>query len=282
MEKVAFGYGNRIDEATLSGGSWQAPLSNIQTRRLAQKARSTTTATTDTVINIELPEPRLIQVIGIHAHNLSTDAEIEISAGTTLGGTDQYDVPSYDVWPSIYSTLSMHWTDYHFWSGKLDPETRKSYPSNLIHIVNTAVKSKYWTIKITDTNNDDGYIEIGRVFMGRLLQPKHNVIYGAEIGWEDNSEIEASLYGVEYYNDSPKTRVARVNYDYSDRTEALEGMFELQRLSGITKEVLFIGNTQDKKQMVRLGFLGRFRKIDPIKWHFMDIHSTGFEVKELL
>jgi hypothetical protein len=48
MEKVAFGYGNRIDEAILSGGSWQAPLANIQTRRLAQKAIRTTTATTDT------------------------------------------------------------------------------------------------------------------------------------------------------------------------------------------------------------------------------------------
>ena len=118
--------------------------------------------------------------------------------------------------------------------------------------------------------------------MGRLLQPKHNVIYGAEIGWEDNSEIEASLYGVEYYNEIPKTRVATVSYDYCSRTEALESMFELQRLSGTTKEVLFIGNTQDNRQMIRLGFLGRLRRIDPIKWHFMDIHSTGFEVKELL
>jgi hypothetical protein len=80
----------------------------------------------------------------------------------------------------------------------------------------------------------------------------------------------------------PMTRVAQVNYDYSFRREALEGLYELQRQSGTTQEVLFIGNADDPNQMVRLSFLGRFRRIEPLKWHFMDIHSTGFEVKELL
>ena len=59
-------------------------------------------------------------------------------------------------------------------------------------------------------------------------------------------------------------------------------MLELQRESGTTREVLFIANADDAKNMVRLAFIGRFRKMDGIKWHFLDLHQSGFEIKELL
>ena len=282
MEKVRFGYKNRIDAATLSGGSWQAPLTNIQTLRLAQRARSTTTNSNDCLINIEFDKDRLIQVVSVNAHNISTDGYVRIFAGSAPGLNDLYDSGEVEVWPPMYSTLSLHWRDYHFWSGKIDEEARKEYQKNFIHICTASVKTKYWGIQVYDANNTDGYIEIGRLFMGRLFAPQFNVIYGAQMAWEDNSKIESSLVGVEYMSKVPMTRVAQVNYDYSFRREALEGLYELQRQSGTTQEVLFIGNADDPGQMVRLGFLGRFRRIEPLKWHFMDIHSTGFEVKELL
>ena len=282
MEKVRFGYRNRIDAATLSGGSWQAPLTNIQTLRLAQRARSTTTNSNDCLINIEFDKERLIQVVSVNAHNISVNGYVRIFAGSAPGLNDLYDSGEVEVWPTMYSTLSLHWRDYHFWSGKIDEEARKEYQKNFIHICTVSVKTKYWGIQVYDANNTDGYIEIGRLFMGRLFAPQFNVIYGAQIAWEDNSKIESSLVGVEYMSKVPMTRVAQVNYDYSFRREALEGLYELQRQSGTTQEVLFIGNADDSNQMVRLSFLGRFRRIEPLKWHFMDIHSTGFEVKELL
>ena len=282
MEQVRFGYRNRIDAATLSGGSWQAPLTNIQTLRLAQRARSTSAAHAHTVIDIEFDKDRLIQVVSVNAHNISVDGYIRVFAGESPGVYDLYDSGELEVWPPMYSTLSLHWRDYHFWSGKIDEEARKEYQKNFIHICNASVKTKYWRIEIYDADNTDGYIEVGRLFMGRLFKPQFNVIYGAQIAWEDNSRIDQSLIGVEYMSRTPMTRVATVNYDYSFRREALEGLYELQRQSGTTQEVLFIGNASDDSQMVRLGFLGRFRRMEPLKWHFMDIHSTGFEVKELL
>ena len=71
MEKVVIGYKNRIDEAVLSGGSWQAPLTNIQTLRLAQKARSTNAVTSSTKMDIFLPKSRMVNILGVHAHNIS-------------------------------------------------------------------------------------------------------------------------------------------------------------------------------------------------------------------
>lgn len=282
MEKVRFGYRNRIDQSVLTGGSWQAPLTNIQTLRLAQRARSTNTANSSTIINIEFTQDQLIEVISLNAHNIQVDGWIRVYAGSTLGATDLYDSGEVEVWPPLFSTLSLHWRDYHFWSGKIEEEMRREYQHNFIHILKDSVKTKYFRIEIYDVNNTDGYIEIGRIFAGRVFEPQFNVTYGAQLAWEDSSKTDQSLTGVEYSNRVPMARVASVSYDYSFRREALEGLYELQRQSGTTQEVLFIGNSDDAGQMVRLGFLGRFRRIEPLKWHFMDLHSTGFEVKELL
>ena len=282
MEKVRFGYRNRIDKSTLTGGSWQAPLTNIQTLRLAQRARSLNATNSSTIINIEFDKEQLIEVFSLNAHNISVDGWVRIFAGSSLGATDLYDSGEIEVWPPLFSTLSLHWKDYHFWSGKIDEEMRKEYQHNFIHILKDSVKTKYFRIEIFDKNNTDGYVEIGRIFAGRVFEPQFNVIYGAQLAWEDSSKIDQSLIGVEYASVTPMVRVANVNYDYSFRREALEGLYEIQRQSGITQEVLFIGNSDDLGQMDRLSFLGRFRRIEPIKWHFMDLHSTGFEVKELL
>ena len=298
MEKVRFGYSNRIDKSTLTGGSWQAPLTNIQTPRLAQRARSLNATNSSTIINIKFDKEQLIEVFSLHAHNISVDGRVRVFAGSSLGKTDLYDsgeidlydsgeIDLYDsgeieVWPPLFSTLSLHWKDYHFWSGKIGEETRKEYQHNFIHILKDSVKTKYFRVEIFDQSNTDGYVEIGRIFAGRVFEPQFNVIYGAQLAWEDSSKVDQSLIGVEYASVTPMVRVANVNYDYSFRREALEGLYEIQRRSGITQEVLFIGNSDDLGQMDRLSFLGRFRKIEPIKWHFMDLHSTGFEIKEIL
>ena len=282
MEKVRFGYRNRIDKSILTGGSWQAPLTNIQTLRLAQRARSLNATNSSTIINIEFDKEQLIEVFSLNAHNISVYGRVRIFAGSSLGATDLYDSGEIEVWPPLFSTLSLHWRDYHFWSGKIDEEMRKEYQHNFIHILKDSVKTKYFRIEIFDQNNADGYVEIGRIFAGRVFEPQFNVIYGAQLAWEDSSKIDQSLIGVEYASVTPMVRVANVNYDYSFRREALDGLYEIQRQSGTTQEVLFIGNSDDLGQMVRLGFLGRFRRIEPLKWHFMDLHSTGFEIKEIL
>ena len=140
MEKVRFGYRNRIDESTLTGGSWQAPLTNIQTLRLAQRARSLNATNSSTIINIEFDKEQLIEVFSLNAHNISVYGRVRIFAGSSLGATDLYDSGDLngsgeiEVWPPLFSTSSLHWKDYHFWSGKIGEETRKEYQHIFIHL----------------------------------------------------------------------------------------------------------------------------------------------------
>ncbi|MGZ8888060.1 MAG: phage head spike fiber domain-containing protein [Halobacteriota archaeon] len=77
---------NKIDGATLSGGSWvpSLPLSNIQTRILGQVARTTDDARESTTFSIDLGLPKRVNVAALVNHNMSLGARYRLR-GTNDG-----------------------------------------------------------------------------------------------------------------------------------------------------------------------------------------------------
>ena len=282
MESVVIGYQNRIDESTLSGGSWQAPLSNLKERRLQAKARSSDLVLANTQFDITLEQGRPLGMVVLCAHNFSVDVKVRITLGSSLGTSDILDSGWQEVWPAMYSTLALDWEDPNYWTGKLDEELRQEYPSNYVYIFPYKCNSQYLRVEIDDTTNTAGYVELGRVFVGRAAKQSLNVAYGATLTWKDDSRIGKNRLGSKTYEEVTKYRVANFTYDNATRTEALESLFEVQRLSGTTREVVFVGSDYDfdKGQLVRLAFLGTFTKLDEIQWYALDIHKTSFEIEE--
>jgi len=282
MESVVVGYQNRIDEATLSNGSWQAPLTNLQLRRLQAKARSTNATLANTKFDVQLVEGRVLGIAALCTHNMSVAAKVRVTLGTTLGASDVLDSGWVDVWPALYSSLSLDWEDPNYWFGVLDDEARRDYPSNFIYVFPYKCNAQYIRFEIDDTTNPDGYVEIGRAFVGKAAKQSTNVAYGCTLGWKDDSRIGRNRLGSKTYEEVTKYRVASFAYDNADRTEVLESLFELQRISGTTKEVIFVGSDyeEDKGQLTRLAFLGTFSKLDAIQWASLNVHKTGFEIEE--
>lgn len=281
MRRAIIGYNNRIDSATLSGGSWQAPLTNIQTRYLQEKARSTDASLSSTVIDVNLGEYRVINIVGITAHNFSVDAIYRLTAGETAGASDVYDSGWLEAWPAVYGTSELEWEDDNFWDGKLTQEEREGY--NACIAVETAiVGAQYWRIEINDTGNPDGFVEIGRLFFGRVFEPEKGFEVGAEISWDDKSEINQTLQAVDIYNRIQKFRRATLIAPILTREQAYQQAFEMQRLSGTTEEVLLIGEAGNPAETPRQSFIGRFDRLNPIRASHYDICSTGFEIKELI
>ena len=56
---------------------------------------------------------------------------------------------------------------------------------------------RYWRILIIDTNNSNGYVEIGRAFLGTSIAPERNFTNGYRIETVDPSKVETSSGGVE-------------------------------------------------------------------------------------
>lgn len=281
MRRAIIGYQNRIDEAILSGGSWQAPLTNIQNRELQVKARSTDLLPASTLIDIDLGAYRVTSMIGVAAHNLSSDATYRVTAGTAAGLSDLYDSGAIEAWPAVYATDELEWEDDNFWDGRISEEERIGYNACLTLQMPT-VGAQFLRLEIFDSANPSGYVELGRIFIGRKFEPERGFEVGASIGYVDESEVERSLQGVEYFREIQMHRVANLTAPVMNKNEAFSAVFEMQRKTGITKEVMIIGDPDDAAEQLRQSFIGRLQQVSPIVHTAYGLHSVGFEIKELI
>ena len=84
MGNLTLSYKNFADTGTLSGGSWQTtlPVSNLQTRKLSQVARSLNATASSTQFRVDLgTDDYAVHLIGLFRHNFSVDATYRIVAG---------------------------------------------------------------------------------------------------------------------------------------------------------------------------------------------------------
>lgn len=277
MDRVIIGYGNRIEQGTLSGGAWQAPLSNIKIRALQERARSADAERASTWFDVDLGTERLVSMLAINAHSLSVNALVRITAGSAVGGNELYDSGWQDAWPPAFATSTLEWEDINFWDGRLTAEQRAAYTS-CYAVELPVVYAQHWRFEFDDVNNSDGYIEIGRVFMGRKFDATFEI--GAELGWQDESKVSRSLMRVKYFDKIKPFRVANLSIPAMSDEQAMSGLFELQRIAGQTEEVLFIGAPDTPSEMIRQAFVGTLRKLSPVRAFSYKLNSSGLEIEE--
>lgn len=84
MANIFLAWQNRVDAATLSGGSWLStlPITNMQDRQLQKVARTTNAAATSTTFDVDLGNPYPIGCVALVNHNISVNGRVKISAAT--------------------------------------------------------------------------------------------------------------------------------------------------------------------------------------------------------
>lgn len=189
-----------------------------------------------------------------------------------------------DVWPSgVVPTELLEWEDDNFWLGTISQQARAGFQSPFIWRLPLVALARYWRVEIFDSSNTDGYVQIGRVFLARGWTPSVNFNYGAGLGYQDPTPVLTSLSGAEYFDVRSKYRVMTFQLDYISDSEAYSYALELQRLAGISGEVLVMpdGGTDAGTQPLR-SFVGRIRQPGPVVQTKPSVYSVSFEVKELL
>ncbi|RQR37855.1 hypothetical protein [Burkholderia sp. Bp9142] len=305
MANVLLGFPNRTDTATLSGGDWQTPLSNLQDRRLSRVARSATALKEATRFDVDLGVPRKVSLFAIVRHNLGLNAryrirvaqdsafqnviydsaalpgEPSVSANFAL---QQYSVQGRiwsPVWPRLFNTASLDWEDPNWWDGRLPEEDRKGYPGLVLSVLHEPVFGRYVRFEFLDEGNVDGYVELGRLFVSQAWTPKNNVTYGAGVGWEFDTTMDRAIDGTAYFDRKTGRRVQTLSLDWLSRDEAFGNVFEMQRAAGIDKEMLFVWDRDDPVNLIRRSFLGRQRKVNPLMLPFLDNYTNAFEIEEI-
>ncbi len=290
MSRVALCWPNRIDEATLSssGASWVStlPLANLKDRILKKVAR--TAAATSVTIGVLLPTERLIGVVALVNHNLSVKATMRVKAYEGVNSATKLLFDSganYRVWPIIQKPKSMAWNSSNFWLGTIEEEQRQSYTPFAAYFAALNKGGQFIEITITDTNNTDGYIQVGRLFVGQWIEPEFNPGYGGIThGYVDPTEIqEVPSAGTEYFYEHAKKRTVSLSWEHLSLSDAFSGVYDAYRSQGVSREVLYAysKNPLDANFYARM-FLGRFSSLDPIGMPYFNAYSASINLQEIL
>lgn len=276
---------NRADEATLSGGSWTTgmPRTNLQTRTIKEAARTTDATTASTQFMVALPRTRKVRVLALVDHNMSLAATYRVR-GYATGDltTATYDSGTKKVFPAAYNEITADWDEGNFWDLSPPAEYLDGLTASLIHVLPSDVYARNWLVELTDTTNEAGYVQLGRLFISSGWVPAVNMNYGAAIQYEPRSEIDEAYSGAEYFYERPSPRVARFELRGLDLTEAMTYALDAQRVQSNSREVLFLYDLADTTHLLRRSFLGRMRTLSALEQTQPARFGTPFEIKELL
>lgn len=285
MSNAVLGFPNLIGTATLSGGSFVAslPRDNLKDRIIRKVSRTTDLLSASTQVKIDLGVSKVVRVFGAFNHNCSIDATYRLrGSDDATFATTAFDSGVTDVWPAVFPHGTLEWEDDNWWDGKYTPEQISGYTTSFTKTLPEGVFARYWWLEVFDANNAAGYLDIGRLFLGRAWQPSLNMNYGASLGWETKTDVQEALSGTEYFQKRTPYRVKKFTLDMMPEDESFAQAFELQRQAGVDGEILFIHNPDGDPHALRRSFLGRLRQLSPIEYPYFNRNKLAFEIKELL
>ncbi len=187
-----------------------------------------------------------------------------------------------DVWPVVY-TWPLAWEHPSFWDGKVTEEDRQNQPKDHYHLNAATVNARYALIEIEDTANAAGYVEAGRLFLSRGIQPPRNFSYSDPlIGWETDTEVKKSLGGAEFADRREPYRVMSLKIENLSKDAALQELYEMFRSLGKDGQVFCALNPDETTHKKRLAMLGRMTQLQPIGHPAHNNYTAYVTLKEVI
>lgn len=289
---IVFGLNNRFDAADVSSDATfesALPLLNLHTPILQKVARTTTAAEFTLTIDLTALAARGIGCVAIAAHNLSRTASVQII--TKQGGTVKDDSGALSPWPYLPAD-DLHWQTHTFSYVIVDADRKADLAPTLIYWLPEPVAGNLVEITITDTSNPDGYIEIGRVFVGEAVQPVLGEEWGdLSYGLVDYSDITTTKARAKYAYRQTPLRTATVALKHLSKSEAWGAIFAAQRRAALIGEVLIANGlptyqTIGGKQVVdsawfNQAFLGNFTQLDALTNPYLGAYAQTIALEEI-
>lgn len=277
-----------IDKGNLSGGSWTAglPLSNMQFRQIGRVARSADASLESTQFVIDFLQDTTIQIAALVNHTVSFGGKWAVEAANNIEFTDVVYSAEGDAWSAVAGAEwvldELEWESDNFWLGTYSLDEIEGLTPLAFHILPSPVNARYWRVRVFDTSNADGYVDIGRPFLGPAWSPGYSYEVGASFGYEDPTTVVTSLGGAEYFDERDSYRVMRFTLPLLDPAdEGFAKALEITRRAGISGEILAIPDPDDIANGQRRNFMGRLRQLNPLEQIRYDMSSMSFEIKEI-
>jgi hypothetical protein len=146
-------------------------------------------------ITVTFDAERAVDAIALYDHNLSSGATI------ALWGDDAATFDSDGGNAQVIEAIT--WND-----------------DKILHYLTTTDRTKkYWQLRITDTANTDGYIEMSELFMGSYLELTRNFSYNPSYEFNFIVDSESNSYGVNFHRFGNILESVNLSYDFLPDTD---------------------------------------------------------------
>jgi hypothetical protein len=257
----------------ISGGSWEAalPASHLLNAELAVVARTTNASTSSTQVAIDLGQARVIRAVAIVRHNLSLNATWRVLLGTTSGAGD------------VYSGTLAAWSSSAFQTALatagVDTGESERDGSLAMIVLPQSYSARHVKVEISDASNADGYVEIGRLFIGGGVVPQYNASYGLRDELIDLSTVTRSESGAPWPVRRRRLRQVRFVLPWLSLDEG-ELLQEVRRLIGITDEVLYAPDVGDSFVCNRFGMLGQLEEMSALEFPYQRLRALPLVIRQ--
>lgn len=270
---VFFGWPNLIDDATLSGGSWEGdtPLSNLQSGDLSLWAHSTDDANASTKFDMDFGAAVATRVVAVPRSNLSQTSRIKVTWGTTSGGSDVADSGWLNAWAMTIGAGGILWPP----SGSLGARYLTFVPTPTL----AAVSARYIRVEFDDTSNANGRVSIARPWVGDGLVPAIGIALGMTDGMQDFATVNVALSGAIAANERHRLRKVALVLDHLTEAEATR-IWAQQFDGGLAGEALYLLDLSDRATSQQYGFVGRMLDLTPLRYPRYRTRSIEIQMLE--
>jgi len=282
MASLLLGTPNRIDGATLAGGSWRAalPLANVADGQFAKVARSTDATLASTQFDADLGTARALRVVALSNHNLGRYSTWRVTLGSAAGASDLFDSGWLSVWRMTLDTELLRWESPAWWVGVASDEYIGA-PFPALYALPDWYSARHVRIEINDTANASGYVQIGRAHVCNAIQPAVNASYGLSDGWTDLSTNTRAESGARWFTARRRVRTVRFQLDQASLAEG-DVMHELMRSAGTVGEVVYVPDPGDLAASQRYGFAGRLSQLSGLDYPRSARRALSFAIEEII
>lgn len=286
MSNILLAWGNRVDDATLTAGTYDTdyPRDNLKDYRLSKVARTSNDTSSNTKVRFALAAPAHIGIVALAANNLSTGATYRLQLYSDSGfSTSIYDSGTVSLYPA--GTIpygQIPWGMSNWWTALPLTEEIERFQRNLWHVLSDAMVAQYGELQITDESNPDGYVQAGRLFVGHTFQPTRNVGYGnLTHQLRARTGVTAARDGTPYFDQRRANVALPFALKHLDEDEAMR-LLDLQAHADVHGECMVIFDPDEVAYAFRRQVFGRLAQLDPIEYPIFATHAAAFTVQGVI
>lgn len=282
MRNCLFLYNRRFDDAVLTtvpegNAQDQWPVENLQNTIHAEAWK--TRGTGNVTLRVDLRQTEAINAIGLAHFNLLPATAVTFRAYGDEFITETYSEELEVVGP-IMGWLESGWLDGG-WLGYPDESDPLLYPriTSLLPLARL-VGARYVALEFA---NGEEEFYLGRVWMGKLFEPGHNVSYGFQVQIVDSSEENESLGKVVFSDEGEVYRQYTLPFKYLSRLEAFGGGFwQFAHYVGKRRDFVMQLMDPDGKTQRLTTIVGKFSGNPTITGRAFNRHETSFTIREMV